>query len=599
MKAPHIRSMVRGAVSSMVSSMVGVKDGGFPFGNRVALWRSREIVNHSSGAGYTIPNAWATTASDANILKNGAHIATSGMPGAFQNWFGNNATLTAGRTGPTGKTSATRVVSTAINGEALSSGITLPAGTYTIACRMRANGSNQTVRMGNSSGSQYTSKSVVTSGWTDFASAFTLGAPGGGITPAKDNGGNNLDVDIDEIRIYVGDVTGAIPTPLELGGHIKLGPNDGSTRPTVNSGYLSLASNQYGIAQLPDAIDLSTGAATYMHVVRIASDPAGVGSFHSLRENVTRHMFGFRGAGRLAHGDGFSQTESRNGIRLDGQGWQVISVVVDPAATQRRYYIGKQLVWVTESLGANTSSGDRDIALWVTQAGSGLVGDWMMGAVWNRALSLTELRQAVDACSAEIIAHGQTAGTKHHVIIAEGDSITNDDPGDADFYPSKAAMSLATRRLIVNLATTGDKFTEVNARRSIRQLIINSDPTRKKLFSVWWTNDVELSGGGNQYINDLETIVDNAVTDGFDYIVACTLTPKTTANYNTERNIANPQIVSVAGVDAVCDFAGNAAYGEDADASNPSLYPDGGHPSDSVQALMRDDWVAVVDGWAP
>ena len=558
----------------------------FPDTNRVALWLVRNIESQA-----IIPNSWAATLNDGNLLKNPAHIAGS-TAGSLANWFGSSVTMTADQTGPDGKTSGTRAVATGANGAVLSSGQSIQAGTWTLVVPIKSNtGASQSVKIGQSS--TLTTHTVTTS-WAEYAGVFTLGGVAGGLTIVRDNGAGTMDVIFGTPRLYSGDVSGAIPSAQPLAGHIALGLNETPT--LTGTAYLSTTGNQHLMPQFDDGIDLSTGDATYFHIVRRASNPSGIASCQSLRANgVTRHMFGFRGTGRLCHGDGNAQTKHQQAVLLGGHGWQVLGVVVDATANERRFYVGRQLVQILSGIGSNTSSTDRDWALFVQPGGNNLTGDWMGGGMYNRALSATEWAQLVTACEAEIVAHGETVGTTLRTLVLEGDSITSDNAGNVDYYGSKAVSSFSTPALVVNLAVPGDNIEDVDSRRVTRQRYLSDTTNRNYILSFWATNDVELTGYPATYASVGQDIVTEAKADGFGQVIACTLTPKTTANYNTNRATVNASIAAFTGVDAICDFAANTAYGEDADASNATLYPDGAHPSDTVHALMATDFANTVN----
>lgn len=580
-----LRNPLKGTLSKPIRQALTTSSG-FPENSRVALWLVKNIESNS-----IIPNSWAETLNDGNLLKNPAHIAGS-TAGSLANWTTSNVTLTADQAGPDGKTSGTRAVATGVNGVVLSSGQSIQAGTWTLVVPIKSNtGSSQSIKVGQSS--TLTTHTVTTS-WAEYAGVFTLGAIAGGLTLVRDDGSGTMDVIFGTPRLYSGDVSGGTPSAQPLTGHIALGLNETPT--LTGTAYLSTTGNQHLMPQWDDGIDLSTGDVTYFHIVRRASNPGSIASCQSLRANgVTRHMFGFRGTGRLCHGDGNAQTKHQQGILLGGAGWQVLGVVVDATASERRFYVGRQLVQILSGIGSNASSTDRDWALFVQSGGNSLAGDWMGGGMYNRALSATEWATLVTACEAEIVAHGETVGTALRTLVLEGDSITSDNAGNVDYYGSMAVASLNTPALVVNLAVPGDNIEDVDGRRAARQRYLSDTTNRGYILSFWATNDVELAGYPATYASVGQDIATEAKADGFDLVLACTLTPKTAAGYNAGRNTTNISIAAFTSVDGICDFAANTAYGDDADASNTTLYPDGVHPSATVQGLMAVDWGNAIN----
>ena len=73
--------------------------------------------------------------------------------------------------------------------------------------------------------------------------------------------------------------------------------------------------------------------------------------------------------------------------------------------------------------------------------------------------------------------------------------------------------------------------------------------------------------------------------------------PTRTALHNSRRAVANAAIRNAVGVqiDAVFDFAANSTIGDDADANDTSLYPDGLHPSGTAHSIMVGIYGPVVD----
>lgn len=584
-----VSSVVSSAVSSVVRSGASTAAAVFPSTNRQALWLMRNYVS----ASYTIPNSWAATADDANVLKDAGHLAGSTGSG-LSAWGTSNVTLTADQTGPDGQTSATRVLAGAANGELISSGVSVPAGTWTLVVPIKSNtGAGQTVKIGHATAG-LVSKSVTTS-WAEYSTAFTLGAAAGGLRLARDDGSNTLDVLIGTPRMYPGDVTAAVPAATALAGHLKFGLHQYPTPSGTNYTSFDGPSNQHGMAHWNSGIDFSTGDSTHFHIVRLAADPTGIGELFALRANTQAQQFGLRGHGKLTFGDSYAETRQFEGLKFAGDGWQVLGCVCDSGLNERRFYVGRQLVGIVTGIGANTMSTGRDFVVGGA-AGGWFTGDWIGGGVYNRALSATEWATLVSACEGEMTLHSQTKGTVRSVVVIDGDSITSNSSDAQDYYASQAAtVPLSPRRYLINLAVPGDGYTQVNGRRTTRQRLLSDTANRSYYWSVWWTNGVENASGGTTYLTNLASVCADAKTDGFTKILACTLTPKTQANYNTNRNIANAGIVVGGNIAAVCDFAGDSRYGDDADASDAGLYPDGSHPTTTVEGYMAERWGPAVN----
>lgn len=116
-------------------------------------------------------------------------------------------------------------------------------------------------------------------------------------------------------------------------------------------------------------------------------------------------------------------------------------------------------------------------------------------------------------------------------------------------------------------------------------------------------NDLLNYSSGQAWANALWGYTDKLRAQGFKVAVA-TLLPRIAGNpanqapFNARRAEVNAMIRAAVGAhtDAVIDFAADPRIGDDDDALNTALYPDGLHPSGQGHAIMATIYAPVVDG---
>jgi lysophospholipase L1-like esterase len=105
------------------------------------------------------------------------------------------------------------------------------------------------------------------------------------------------------------------------------------------------------------------------------------------------------------------------------------------------------------------------------------------------------------------------------------------------------------------------------------------------------------------FLNDLWSYTDKLRAQGFKVAVGTILPngmtqyPAAHSAFVQKRPVVNAAIRGAVGthIDAVIDFAADPRIGDDADALDRSLYPDGQHPSGSAHAIMVSIYGPVVD----
>jgi lysophospholipase L1-like esterase len=189
-------------------------------------------------------------------------------------------------------------------------------------------------------------------------------------------------------------------------------------------------------------------------------------------------------------------------------------------------------------------------------------------------------------------------GLTQNKITVEGDSISV--PGSGQYPGIYGASHPGVT--ICNKAVSGSGIAEVAARIS-PAIACNSEVVTLFIGA----NDLASKSSSTAFLNEMFAYTDQLRALGMKVAVgtvlplnnpaADALSPGYTARHNTRRNTeVNPSIRSAIGthIDAVFDFAADNRIGDDADALNTSLYPDGLHPT-GAYSIMAGIYGPVAD----
>lgn len=556
-------------------------------------------------------------------MARGAFTSSAYVSSGSDGWLSSGLTITekyaAGRDGVV---AATRIVSTgAGTGSArYRNTMSLPAGTYTMVIDAKSNtGSNQDFTMSKDGMATSTTKTATTS-WQQFTLEFTLGG-----TTTFDGrfcqpvGAALLDMVIDKAFLWEGNAA-SVPADLVQRGDMLLGLHAKDTGVTVTSGAFDLTGGKVGTAELPAfitgtemtmfAVVKRTGA--YNHVAGYRQgflyngSESAIGSSWSLGEYETegylRSYFGGQTAGnnvgfhRNFVGDNyyvFSARASATGldvwiddICINALAWSSLT-----STTARQFQVNN----------ASTSLGSKHL--------------WAGAAVYARALTDDERRQAVRALRREASAAGLTVDRPKNYLVAGLDSITFGPANNG--YVQQFLANAAQKVFVRNEAVAGSTLCR-NATATLNlsrrwPFIIDSIPRdAKDRYGRRFI--VTLLPGANDlqpYYNDADHFL--AELGGFcDQLKArgaivglCTVLPKGTAasgyaTHNTLRAAVNPRIRLWQGwrADFIIDFAANTTIGDDADANNVTYYnADGLHLTATGHTEAELVYRAAVNPW--
>jgi hypothetical protein len=209
--------------------------------------------------------------------------------------------------------------------------------------------------------------------------------------------------------------------------------------------------------------------------------------------------------------------------------------------------------------------------------------------MWNASLSDAEIKT-----SASYLLGTAPSRTPINMLIAEGDSITTG--ATLNSYWEKYLPNITAGKKVIsyNTAAGGNTMANLNLRLPNHVQMVPQDGNRT-ILSVMVTNGTD---DVPAYLSALQTYVTTLETAGIRVAVG-TLTPRTNATYNTNRGIINTEIRTWPGrgiCTALVDFAADPTVGTDASASDPLLYPDGGHPSDLGLTYLEEVYRPVING---
>jgi lysophospholipase L1-like esterase len=231
-------------------------------------------------------------------------------------------------------------------------------------------------------------------------------------------------------------------------------------------------------------------------------------------------------------------------------------------------------------------------------------------AIYPRSLSDAEMRQAYAALAYRAQQSSVTITQDARVLLAEGDSITAANNGDAPGGGYiRVFRSNATGRIRGSIkAVNGNKLSDVVARAPYVDAIPSSHPGRTFVLScLIGANDLTNYPGATDaaaaanYTADLFAYYDARRSAGYK-VVACTILPTSNATHNARRAIVNANIRAAVGVhcDAVADFAGDAQMGSDnAYTAYPANWFDAVHPNDAGHVRMEAIYRPVVNALWP
>lgn len=543
----------------------------------VGIWYMDE---YQSAPRPYIPNAVAGTPLVNNLFTGSRGLFASSK--SF--WFQTAATVTDdAAAGPDGAPFAATVAASG-TGWNLSRTLSLPAGTYTLAVNVKRGGaSDETFKLaaGATTGGVQTATSV----WQRFSLTFTHA--GGVCQVFLLNNATIVSLVIDNFELFMG---AADLGPETLAGHMYLGVDAYTRKGSYADGILDLTTiGTQATALFPSEPDFTAGVTMVglfsktsadSGYVSLLSKPGQYQTFGGWIERNNLPMFTYGANATYAE----SYTEYWDFLN---KGWHTIANRYDPVGPERSTWLdGGKLFRQAATVAAQSV---RNFMLSNIDGGGTYGGGYKFAggvALFNRALTDDEIRQAETHLLVRALTAASVSRSPIRVLVAEGDSITQGTAQYVSQFKTNQNPSNIGQIDAIGGATLADVANRLPQIRLIKPA--TTEPGSKYIFSIMVTNSVGLLTAA-QYLADLKAICSIMRSDGWIVAVG-TITPRSDGSFNTKRNTINADIRTWVGTycDAIFDFAADPTIGTDAAGANATYYPDGVHPTASVQSTYME-----------
>jgi hypothetical protein len=562
----------------------GASDAVLPSGDLLGVWYASDYDASSN----SIPNGAEATSPSLNIFRGGTNLLAN-----TELWAPVNTTVTD----DTGSDFSTFVSSNGNWYFGSKAGVTLPAGTYTVAATVKRNtGSDQEFAFTGDNTATRSATKTATATEQEFSYTFTRGA-GFSINTVllcSKDGATGANIAVKNLRLFAGGSDLGAPA---LDGTLYLGFCKNSTSPSVADNQIDMTGQGFGFIQLPAAETLTTYTA--MAVVSKTAAGSSYDAFLSKAQAYADFTSLVELSGRPEVFFDSNQQFNYAGVWTPlSQGYHLITHAY--TGTHRELWIDDvKLFSVAATVGPESV---RDLFVGIVNA-TALYSGCKINAIALYGANKTdaEKRTAYTALSANAVTDGLTMADAR-ILVAEGDSITAAD--GSWFYRYGANDN--PKVVGANRATSGWSIADLEADAANLDAIIPPTPgTRDFILTVLiGRNDlVGYPGGTSAWLAALASYLDDRRAAGWT-VVLCTLLPSTGVGFNTARGTANTELrlwttngSTVPGqhADHIIDFAADATMGPDAAASDTGLYGDGTHPTATGQSNLEAVARAVLN----
>lgn len=504
----------------------------------------------------------------------------------------NSVTLTDGFEDPDGYFRAVKAVAGAVNGYVyMTVNPTLPADNFTLSVWAKAaNDTNETFRLGLGV-SSYSGTFTVTTTWQRFSysRALTAGAYLC-LIASTDSNSTPMNLYLYGPQLELGTNASAVPRNYFDATFGKLASSN-AFMPTWNVRALNFTNTQFARAWASRRIFLNQ--ATVYAAIRRPTNPTYVLAGYnpictdegsSPKINLNTENVG--GVGSFT----FSGQVAKNWtMDLKDSEWHLVTGTHDGNTTR---------LWVDNfCVGSNytaTVSTNFELRRWFVgnlNNSAYFNGDMAWMALYENGHSAAEVAANYNAFKAKLSNAGNAMNGVRRTLIFEGDSITDQATigTGVGMYPWNVATNLSVRPHSRNFAASG--ATLDNGANSLTNRAAMVDELR-----LGQTNVLSILIGANgmpataaettNWVARLKTYCDARQALGWR-ISLCTILPRTTAGFNTQRNIANDLIrADTSFYDSLADLAADTTIGEDADAADGTYYSDGTHPTVAGHAII-------------
>jgi hypothetical protein len=551
----------------------------------IGIWY---MDQYQSSPRKAVPNSLSVQPVSQNILTAPERFFSNNNTPQYWSASGDTVTDRAA-TCSDGTTSAATSVASANTWSLLSTSVTLPAGTFTVAADVKRNtGSDQTFTLYNN-GTKSTNQTA-TSSWQRFAFSHASGS-GAAQFGLSNDGSTSANLQVCDIQVFAGASDLGAET---LSGHLYLGTGNYDDLPTIGTGNLDFTSA--GSSLLQFATPTAYSAFTSLAVISIPSaSPASDG-----RVSVANNT----GSGNAFQSWTFLNSKLEFRYNTTDVTFQNANIW-QPQLTSGYF----AFVQITDGTKATVSVNDAaEFASNATALGSQTLSDFQVGdlltgkisalAMWPRALSDVEIRQAYNYLLSRLTSAPLSGGTTRY-LTALGDSITV----NAD-YIMPAVTHFSPVLFMSDRGVAGYKLVDLENNLSTYLAVVPSPiPAGEKyVFSILIGANDQASYGGSAstFATHLATLCDNIRATGAKVVLITILPQANTAGFNTWRNAANTIIRGWAPglhYDALDDFGDTGTVmGEDnSQNDHPTDWADGIHPNAAGGALLAPEYYPGVN----
>ena len=438
---------------------------------------------------------------------------------------------------------------------------TQPPGTYTISFYARSASGSQDIHVSYDDGITKTTP-VVSIGetWTRYEATFVVTTGLTGLNIANDDS-SAVDLFLWGLLVEPGSTASTYPV-LDWHGFVKA--------PVWITEGLNFSSTwMVGVsASRPKTL---TAATFYFAVKKTVTHDYSPIFSSSLGVPPELHLFssyGGTGVGFNAGGIGLHYGK----VRADDGNWHIIALACD-GSTAKLFMDSTQILKATGTMGSLTV--DRFYISNINNIGTLEFGGQIAYCLGYDSAHDTETIRATTNLIQDLIApRGIAAVDLPELLIFEGDSITAA-ATDTQLSPTVKFVNVAVGgSTLANLVSRSDNVKEYHrpGQNTILRVMIGA-------------NDL-LSFGAATYFPMLKAYTDDMQAFGMK-VVVCTNTPINNASFETERQALATLIRADNDFEAVIDFADDPDYGQFANAADTDKYPDGLHPTTTVQNAME------------
>jgi hypothetical protein len=528
--------------------------------------------------GRYVPNRYATQTPPLNRIALSTGIIAGNLTGGTPTEFYAN--------GPQGGITAKRLQLNASGIYDIYVGV-VPAGVTTIQCKLKSNtgAGAQTTQFGRFSGSM-ANQSLTEGAWTTATHTWTSDGVTSYRLSVYNNTGGAQDVLLDEVQFVEGSTVPAFSTERfdGHGGPYFRKPN---AIPRTGAAMDTSTTTAPGVVQFNTFPTAKTFTEGTMFAVISTTDTAAVAGKVLCGEGNEGNWDVGNNLGNAYGKPALPRSSSGKNLRISSKGYHILVSRFKANATSDEmcfFLDGIPIKWAANTLASFSRHnfglfGDPAGLAGVTAGGLPFKGKTTLVGMRDTCLSNDAVDAFVTSLEERHALTGEPAVERCNFWIAEGDSITESATG----YFSLFFDDLPARYFGWNWAVSGSDIADVQDRRAsiVKQI------TKAALHGHNPVTSLLIGANGLPTIAQLQTEWAAYRAAGAK-VIACTVTPKSDATFNTNRNALNLQIrAASADYDALCDFAADSTIGTDAAGSDVLKYPDGTHPSASTQAIMK------------